>query len=468
MTMKILFIASECAPIAKVGGLADVVGSLPAALRRLGIDVSIVIPFYGSAKLAESPSKFKRGLSVKFSGRQEGFDVWQTFLTSGAADKPVPVYLIQNNRLFAKNIYFEKDATPGGGEKEAASFLFLCAAGVELAKILKTDILHCHDWHTAMTPLLIKKQGLKAKTVLTIHNLQYQGIYEAALVNKLLDENFHGDVNCLKTGILSADIVTTVSPSYAKEILTPEFSAGLGRVLKKRGDSLVGILNGIDTTEFDPQTDRYLKTNYGPRGLENKKQNKEFLQKTCFGGSDEKIPVFGIISRLADQKGFDLVMEIFDSLMKEKLQMVLLGAGLDKYESFFKKKSDEFGGRFFAKIGFDEGLARQIYAGADIFLMPSLFEPCGLGQQIAMRYGTVPVARAIGGIKDTVEDKKSGILFKNYNVAEFLAAVKKALNLFRDQNAWKQMQICGMGKDLSWEKSAGQYLKLYRRISTTP
>lgn len=468
--MKVLFIASECAPIAKVGGLADVIGSLPKTLKNLGIDVSIVIPFYGSIKRNDDLILFEKDLRVNFDGKKQPFDLWLTHL-----DK-VPVFLIKNDEYFSGKIYLEKDASSGGNKKEASRFLFLSTAAILAAQILKTDILHCHDWHTAIIPYLKKRKNNKVKTILTIHNLGYQGIYPAKVVNRFLKTNFTEDVNCLKSGILNADLITTVSPSYAKEILTKEFGFGLQEYLKKRKKFLVGILNGLDLEEFNPENDPYLEKNYSINKLGDKAENKEFLQRQYFKNIDERIPILGLVSRLAEQKGIDLIIKVFAQLMKQNLQFILLGMGIPKYENFFVKKSNKSPQKFFAKIGFDEKLAHQIYAGADIFLMPSFFEPCGLGQQIAMRYGTVPLARAVGGIKDTVKNIKpkvakeqlsegTGFLFEKYDAQEFFLTIKKTLKAFDNRKQWQQIQINGMRQDFSWKKSAKIYLSLYKKVS---
>jgi len=450
--MKVLFAASECAPIAKVGGLADVVGSLPKYLKKMGVDVSILIPFYGVVNL----KKEKR----KLVSKEEKFNLWQTFLP----ESRVPVFLIENNNYFKGDVYIESDASSGGSEMEAKRFLFLSAAAIEVAKILKIDILHCHDWHTAIVATLPKNKNIK--TLLTIHNLQYQGIYPSEIVNKLLGTNFSGEVNCLKEGILNADFINTVSPNYAKEILTSEYGYGLENFLKQRKNNLIGILNGIDTEEFNPKTDKNLKANYSLLDIEKKEENKIYLQKKYFKETNPNIPVLGMVSRLASQKGIDLIKEIFPLLMKENLQFILLGTGAREYEVFFEEKKKEFPQKFWTKIGFDDNLARQIYAGADIFLIPSLFEPCGLGQLIAMRYGTLPIARLVGGLKNTVT-KETGFLFKNYNEQEFLQVIKKALRVYKNKKIWEKLQKNGMKNDFSWEKSAKEYLKIYKKLMVT-
>ncbi|XOA42834.1 MAG: glycogen synthase [Candidatus Nealsonbacteria bacterium] len=469
--MKVLFVASECSPIAKVGGLADVVGSLPKALKSLDVDVSVILPFYKVVKIKKSKLRLvKRRIPVFFNQKEESFNLWKTFLPKSR----VPLLLVENNKyFFGKGVYIESDASSGGSEKEAARFLFLSAVGIEIAKMMKANILHCQDWHTALTPYLIKKESYKIKTLLTIHNLGYQGIYKNKTVNKLLGTIFPGkQVNCLKLGILTADFINTVSPSYAKEILTRKYGAGLQKYLKKRKKHLTGILNGLDLEVFNPKTDPFLKKRYSWKNIKDKKYNKIYLQKKCFKKVNLKIPILGIVSRLADQKGFNLIKGIFRYLMKEELQFILLGKGSPEYERFFKRVSKRFSGKCYAKTAFDEELAHQIYGGADIFLMPSFFEPCGLGQQIAMKYGTIPVARAVGGIKDTVFSAKikgnrvkgNGFLFNRYSKRDLLKVIKKALGFYEKKDIWKQIQINGMKQDFSWKKSAKKYKSLYQRI----
>lgn len=469
--MKVLFIASECSPVAKVGGLADVVGSLPKALKLLGVDVSVILPFYKVVKIKKNKLKLiKRKIPVFFNQKKQTFNLWQTFLPKSK----VPLLLIKNNKYFSgKGVYVESDASSGGSEKETARFLFLSAASIKIAKLMKANILHCQDWHTSLIPYLVKKEGYKIKTLLTIHNLAYQGLYESETVNKLLGTVFPGKkVNCLKLGILTADFINTVSPSYAKEILTKKYGAGLQKYLKKRKKHLIGIVNGIDYDFFNSETDSFLTKNYSWRNIEDKTYNKILLQKKCFKKTNLKIPIIGIISRIADQKGFDLIKSIFKNLMKENLQFVLLGKGLPKYESFFKTASKRFPKRFFAKIDFDEELAHQIYGGADIFLMPSAFEPCGLGQQIAMKYGTVPVVRAVGGIRDTVFPVKisgkkvegTGFLFNRYDKKYLFNLIKKSLSFYNKKGIWQKIQINGMKQDFTWKKSAKKYKSLYKRI----
>lgn len=458
--MKILFVASECTPIAKVGGLGDVIGSLPKALKKIGVDVSVLIPFYGIVKLKKEKMKLAlKEAEIQFGGKTEKFNLWQTSLP----ESDVPLFLIENKNYFKGNVYIETDASSGGSEEEAKRFLFLSLAATKIAEFLNTDILNCHDWHTALIPFLIKKQGGNLKTLLTIHNLGYQGIYSKKIVNQSLGINFADDVNCLREGIINADFINTVSPNYAKEILTPEYGEGLERELQKRKVNLIGILNGLDEEQFNPKSDHYSKKNYSVDSLDDKSENKTYLQAEYFKKIAPEIPILGIVSRLTDQKGINLIIELFAELMQKNIQFILLGQGKVPYGDFFKNALRKFPGKFFTKIGFDEKLAHQIYAGSDIFLMPSLFEPCGLGQLISMRYGTIPIARATGGLKDTVKTN-SGFLFEKYNAQEFLKAIERALEVYKNKVEWRRMQESGMKQDFSWEKSAKEYLKIYNKL----
>lgn len=462
--MKVLFVAAECSPLVKVGGLADVIGSLPLALKESGIDVSILLPFYETIKLKEKELKLVlEKVPVIFDGKEEKFDLWKTFLPNSE----VPVFLIKNDKYFKGGAYIESDDSSGKVKGEAGRFLFLSAAGKEITKIFKIDVLHCHDWHAAMIPFLLKREKINIKNILTIHNLQYQGIYSCEVVNELLDTNFTEEVNCLKEGIANADLITTVSPSYSKEIMTKEYGSNLEEFLKERKQDLTGILNGLDVKRFNPETDPNLKTNYSLDNIAKKKESKEYLQKKYFGETNLNTPILGIISRLAEQKGINLIQEMFSSLMKENVQFVLLGTGNKEYEKFFREKNKEFPQKVFADLTFNMKLARQIYAGADIFLMPSLFEPCGLGQLISMRYGTVPLVRATGGLKDTVKEsgtEQTGFVFKDYNSKKLLETTKRALHAYEDKKAWEQIQKNGMSQDFSWRNSSKKYIEIYKKL----
>jgi len=459
---KILFAASECAPFAKVGGLADVIGSLPKALKKIGADVSVILPFYGKIKIEKEKTKvLKEKLSIFFDGEKRFFNLHQSFLENSN----VPLILVESEKYFEGDIYLTEDASSEGSEKEAERFFFFSKVAIKTAEILNFSIIHCHDWHTGIIPFLAKKNNLKFKTILTIHNLGYQGIYDSKIANRFLGSEFQNDINCLRIALSGADIITTVSPNYAKEILTPEFGFGLEEKIKKRKKDLFGIINGIDEEQFSPKEDSYIAQKYSEKKLDLKKENKKFLQKEYFKKVDLSVPIIGVISRLAEQKGFDLIRDSFERLMKKNIQLIILGKGMKEFEDFFQSKNKEYPGKFFAKIGFDENLAHQIYAGADMFLIPSHFEPCGLGQLIAMKYGTIPIARAVGGLKDTIEHKKTGFLFEKPESQELLNAIKDSLSFYRKEKIWKKIQTEGMKQDFSWQNSAQKYLEIYRDLT---
>jgi starch synthase len=479
--VKVLFVASECTPIAKVGGLGDVIGSLPKALKDLGVDVRICLPKY--AIIDFKKYKFElinRDIKVK----DEKVKIYQGFLPESEprslGDK-VPVYLLENEKYFGENgVYFEKSAFVSS-LKEIERFLFFSQAILEIFSALnwQPDIIHCHDWHTAIVPLLLKTKTwkLEPKILLTIHNLANQGEWKVAEIFDFLDlkdseieslkirNGEDGNFNIFQQGILNSDLLNTVSPNYAKEILTKEYGEGLENSLLQRKKELFGILNGIDYTFFNPETDPDLKKNYSKKNLEGKIENKLELQKVLNFKKDPRIPLFSFIGRLTPQKGIDLIIKIIPELVKMDCQFVFLGVGMENYEKKLLELSQRYPQNISAQIKFDPVLAQKIYGGADIFSMPSRFEPCGLGQMIAMRYGTIPIARQTGGLTDTIENKKTGFLFKEYKAEAFLETIKTALNLYQDKKAWQKLVKEAMKKDFSWKKSAREYLKLYQVLT---
>ncbi len=468
--MKVLITASECSPFAKVGGIGDVIEALPKALNKLGVDVTIAIPFYNGLNIEENKlSLLYKDIPIFFENQQQTFNVYKSFLPNSK----IPILFIDSPKYFStKGIYVERDASSGGSDIEASRFLFLSRASIRIAEIIKADIIHCNDWHTALIPFLIKKENKNIKTILTIHNLGYQGIYSNQTVNHFLGTNFSEQINSLKWGILKADLITTVSPNYAREIMTPKYGFGLENTLDQRKNDLSGILNGIDYQDFNPQKDRFINKNYSVKNLKDKEINKFYLQREYFKRIDPDLPIISIVTRLATQKGIDLILEILPQLMNQDIQFILLGRGAQDYENFFIAANKRFPNKFIGKIEFNEKLAHQIYAGADIFLMPSLYEPCGLGQEIAMRYGTVPIVRNTGGLRDTVfpvkiKNKKvkgTGFMFDQYHPQAFLDKIKEALDTYQKKNIWKQIMINGMEEDFSWKKSAQQYEKLYQKL----
>ncbi|MFH1255185.1 MAG: glycogen/starch synthase [bacterium] len=442
---KILFLSAEVTPLAKVGGLGDVAGALPQALNKLGVDIRICLPFYGMIDQKKYPAeKIISRLPAPAGDKNQAVDVWETYLP----ETDIPVYLIKHDFFNSKEIY----------SHDLERFSFFTRAALEAAEKLnfRPDIVHANDWHTAMAADFIKQLNRqnsffsKTKTLYTIHNLANQGITKTK--------------NYMAEGILNSDIINTVSPTYAKEILTKEFGAGLENILFKRKSRLYGILNGIDTAFFNPETDSLIEQKYSQKNSKEKTVNKIALQKQLGLAQNEKTALVGMVSRLVWQKGVDLISEEFSRL---DCQFVFLGTGEKKYENALLKMAEKFPSRFSARIKFDEKLAHLIYAGSDMFLMPSRFEPCGLGQMVAMRYGTVPVVRATGGLADTVNGK-NGFAFKKYSSQELYKTINKALNVFyKDKKTWDRIKINGMKSDFSWDKSAREYLKIYEKIALT-
>lgn len=465
--IKILMAAAEAAPFAKVGGLGDVVGSLPPALTGLGCDVRLIMPLYGSIDRKKYGLKKKISrIAICVNKHDRAIDIYEGRLPQTR----VPAYFIEEPEYFgAKEVYTKKN--------NAERFLFFSLACLYTLPHLKfrPDIIHCHDFHTALIPDLLRAHNFSyyrdAKTVFTIHNLNYQGAsglevlstggLSSRALKSLSRDARDGDINFMVQGVLGADAVTTVSPTYAAEITTRAYGADLDNILRLRKDGLAGIVNGIDTELFDPAKDKFIKKNYSASVLSDKTVNKLDLQKKLGLPVDAKIPLAGMITRLVSQKGLELIDE---KCARLGCQFVFLGTGKRQYEDGLRKLARKYPDKFSAQITFDLRLAQEIYAGSDIFLMPSRFEPCGLGQMIAMRYGTVPVARATGGIADTV-DGRTGFLFKNFAAGALRSCLNKALGTYRRQpRLWAKMQTAGMRKDFSWNKPAREYLKIYRRL----
>ncbi|MFH1367460.1 MAG: glycogen/starch synthase [Patescibacteria group bacterium] len=486
--IKVLFVAGELTPLAKVGGLGDVIGALPKSLVKKGVDARIVIPKYGIVEEKKyGLKKIAADISVPFAGQEEKISIYESLLPGSQ----VPVYYIDNLKyLGGGGVYFEKDASSGGSSRECQRFTFFARAIPEIFEKLEfwPDIVHCHDWHVGLVPFLLKEMGKKdgrfgkIKTLLTIHNFAYQGKYNYDEATGYLNLKKDGDleeilthfdaqtINYLQQAIAYADLINTVSPTYAREILTPSYGEGLNKFLAKRKKDLSGIVNGIDAEIFNPETDPNLACNYSLNDLQGKSDDKIDLQKITGLTINEKIPIFGLVGRLADQKGVDLLAPLLSDLTKKGCQFIILGAGLTKFEEIVRKMASDYPDNVFAKIAFDAALAQKIYAGADFFLMPSRFEPCGLGQMIAMRYGTIPIVRATGGLSDTVEEftpetgQGTGFRFNNFKADEFLASVEKSLEIFQNKESWRKIKENAMRQDFSWERSGGQYLKLYQKL----
>jgi len=467
--MKVLIAAAECAPFVKVGGLADVVGSLPKALHKLGVDVSVVIPCYEEVKSStpKHPPKAEstgQEFKVKFGGT-ETVEVYEAKLP----DSEVPIYFLENQKyLSSGGIYFSKDAV-AGSQEEIQRFAFFSQAVAEFAGD-QFDIVHCNDWHTGLVPGLLEAPA----SVFTIHNLANQGFSDLSILknfdsitseSELIKWDAADDnLDLMLQGITAADLVSTVSPTYAKEILTPEFGEGLHGVLKAREGRLYGILNGIDTQVWNPGTDPKIEFNYSLKeGLAGKVANKIYLQRELGLKVDSEAPVIGMITRLAAQKGLDITLEGFEEILSLGGQFVVLGVGDAKVEEELRIKMKDEGN--FAFINrFDEELAHRIYAAADLFLMPSKFEPCGLVQIIAMRYGSLPIVRKTGGLKDTVEDGKTGFVFEEYSTEALIEVIERAVGRFGVENVqFRQMIAKAMRQDFSWDASAREYLQLYQK-----
>ncbi|RJX19791.1 MAG: glycogen synthase GlgA [Ammonifex sp.] len=478
--LKILVVSSEAVPFAKVGGLADVAGSLPKALaigiEEQGNDVRLVLPLYkhieGTEYLTDFPVPLAGELRtcILRKGRLDAHHKGKT--------ESVPVYFTGNyNYFFREGIYAFPD--------DAQRFAFFCYAVLEMLPRLgwQPDVIHCNDWQTGPIPLLLKTQYKsnpfykRTATVFTIHNLQYQGNFPPETLELFnLDKDyfvpelleFYGTFSFMKAGILYADVINTVSQTYAKEIQTPAMGEKLDGVLRMRSKDVHGIINGINYHEFNPATDPRIHRNYDLNSIEEKMENKFALQKEM-GLPFKDVPVLGIVSRLVAQKGFDLIDEIADELMHLDIQLAVLGTGDHYYEQVFEKLRQTYPKKVGVVIGFNAILAQRIYAGADIFLMPSRFEPCGLGQLIAMRYGTIPIVRATGGLADTVTEfspttvSGNGFVFTEYNSRELYAAIARALKLFRDNpEMWQRLVKKAMSIDFSWARSAVEYIQLYR------
>lgn len=472
--LKILIVASEVVPFAKTGGLADVAGSLPKALAVQGNDVRVVLPRYGSIEGLSTVTDFP----VQVGNRKETCIVRSSGIEAknNGSSTTVPVYLLDNYHYFHRDGYymFHDD-----GER----FAFFNMAVVNLCEKLNfiPDVVHCNDWHTGMIPLLIRNREREkpawkqVSTVYTIHNLKYQGNFPKDLLNVfgLGDEQYHpqglefyGNMSFMKAGIVYSDVVNTVSDTYAKEIQTAEMGERLHGILKKRKNDLFGIVNGINYHEFDPKTDPRLYRNYDFSDPEGKRENKYALQRELGLEVSDKA-LIGLVSRLVHQKGLDILYQSMNRILTMGFQFVLLGTGDKFYEEAFANLGIEHPGTVSSTIGFNSVLAQKIYAGSDLFMMPSLYEPCGLGQLIAMRYGSIPVVRKTGGLADTVMDydektgSGNGFVFTGYSSKELLDAAKRAGNLYGNKNAWQRLVRETMEMDFSWNRSAGLYTELY-------
>ncbi|MFS1517490.1 glycogen synthase GlgA [Bacillus sp. SCS-151] len=477
--MKVLFAVSECVPFAKTGGLGDVAGALPKELKQLGTDIRVMLPKYGTIPIQyRKKMKKEANITVQVGWRQQYCGI------ESLEQDGVTFYFIDNE------YYFKRDFILYGHYDDGERFSFFCQAVLASLPILdfKPDVIHAHDWHTGMISYLLKEKYSKVpfyekiKTVFTIHNLQYQGVYPKEILPELFGLNeqsfastsleFYGNVNFMKAGIVTSNVVTTVSPTYKHEVQTPYYGEKLDGVLRDRKQSLVGILNGIDDQSYDPKNDPYITKNFDRTSIDSKVLNKQHLQEHFSLPVRKKTPVIAMVTRLTQQKGIDLLINIFHELMQEDIQLIVIGSGDHQYESFFNEMVNHYPDKCKAYIGFHEELARMIYAGADLFLMPSLFEPCGLGQLIAMRYGVIPIVRETGGLNDTVEsfnEEKmtgNGFTFTNYNAHDMLYTISRALSYYHKTDLWNKLIIEVMGRDFSWAQSAFKYNQLYADLMT--
>jgi len=476
--MKILFAASEVAPFIKTGGLADVAGSLPQALAREGHEVKVILPLYeGIGDNWREQMTLRANFSVSLSWRQVYCGVFE----------------LERDGVtfwFVDNEYYFKRFQLYGHFDDCERFAFFSRAVLETPGQLDwaPDIIHCNDWQTALVPVYLLEDKYRipqlsgAKTVFTIHNIEYQGRYGDQVLEDVIglnrsyfNENMlaqFGDVNLMKGAILASDFVTTVSPSYAQELRTPFYAHGMDGVINQQAHKLEGVINGIDVELYNPAKAAGIASNFSTRALvKGKNECKAALQKEVGLTEDSNVPIIACVSRLVGHKGFAMVTEVLHEIMEMDVQMVVLGTGDWQYEEAFRAAQEQYPGRFAAKLTYSAPLSNMIYAGADLFLMPSVSEPCGLSQMIAMRFGTIPVVRETGGLKDTVipynkyEGTGRGFTFANINAQDMLWVLREAVELYgSSKKAWRALQKAGMTADFSWDNSAKQYISIYERI----
>ena len=478
--LKVLFLTPEADPFAKTGGLADVAGSLPGALKRLGADVRMVLPFYRVVQ----EGGFRTDPVVENLKVSLGTDTLTADVMESRTVDDVPVYFIQREDMYNRpNLY----GNPKGDYYDNLErFSFFSQASLRFMENLpfRPDVVHCHDWQTGLASALLKASSLyrDIPTVFTIHNVGYQGLFPAQkmVLTGLPAPDFfqpqgleyYGNISFLKAGIVYSEAITTVSPSYAREIQTAEYGRGMEGILSYRRDSIHGILNGVDYRIWDPATDPLLPANYSPRNLDGKIAcKKSLIQDMGLDLSLENGPLLGVVSRLDKQKGLDLLIEILDDILDLQLGLVVLGTGEKPIQDTLKNAARKHTGRLAAKIGFDNELAHRIYAGSDMFLIPSRYEPCGLTQMYSLKYGAAPLVRATGGLDDTIADfnpdtsEGNGFKFQAADPREFFDAIRKAVTLYKNPDAWKKLILNGMKADFSWDRSARTYLDLYTSLA---
>lgn len=475
--MKVLFVTSESNPFIKTGGLGDVMGALPQALNKLGVDARVVLPKYKHMKYEYTKNlEFIKWFMVPVGWRNQYCGIFKY------EHKSVTYYFIDNE------YYFNRDGLYGYGD-DAERFAFFDRAVLCFLKEIgwAPDIINCNDWHTGMIPVLHKLEYVrdpfysKIKTVISIHNLLFKGTFSADILPNYFGYDYmpmangsvelYGGASFLKGALNYSDAITTVSKSYAEEIKTSQYGEGLDGLLRARSSHLTGIVNGIDYEEFNPKEDNLIFKNYNYSDLSGKTENKLLLQKELGLPQKEDTPMIGLVSRLTNQKGCDLIISIIDRLLQNDIQVVILGTGDYLYEETFKNLQYRYPDKISANIRFDNTLAHKIYAASDIFLMPSLFEPCGLGQLIALRYGSVPVVRETGGLKDTIYPYNqytgigNGFGFRNYNANELMGTIEYAISIYNNNKAaWKEIVRQAMESNNSWDRSANEYKHLYESL----
>ena len=475
--LKVLHVASELTPIAKAGGLADVVGFLPKELaEEFHIEIKIVMPKYKNYDIQNFPAELiMEDIKVNgFKDKSIKISVWKTYLP----ETIVPIYLVESNKYFSGTGVYNHVIQ---GMPKQTSFYFLCKVALELLKAFDwhPNIIHCHDGMIGLLPRFLKEKSnydfyKKIASVFTIHNLQYQPWIDFSLLGNLgfkkkyfkdTKEYFKNNkVNVMADAILNADMINTVSPNYAREVLTKRYGAGLHQLLKKKKYAFTGILNGVDYSNFDPRTNEDTPVKYWIDSLDKKVENKLILQKKFGLTQSPDLPLICAVTRLTEQKGLDLIEDVLKDLVDMGAQFIILGSGLERIEKIFIKAEKKYPESVEAEMEFNANLAQTIYAGSDMLLMPSRFEPCGLSQIIAMRFGTIPIVRKTGGLADTVRDGYTGFVFRHYDKNAFLWALSRAVDVYYNQkDQWKKMQIRAMKKDFSWKQSAKKYIWLYKK-----
>ena len=480
--MKVGFISSEVYPFTKTGGLADVSGALGKYLGENGVDIRVITPLYAQSNVRSAdfhPVDFLQGLSVSFNHRKLYYSVYTAILPGSST----PVYFIDCPELY------HRDSIYTNHEDEYLRFAFLNRVSIEIFQYMNwaPDIIHCNDWQSALIPLYLKtlykwdKLFKNTRTLLTLHNVGYHGNFPLHVVHELgltdfmpLLDDFdtrQGRFNFLKTGVIYADMLSTVSKTYAREIQTPEYGHGMEAMLAYRSQRLVGIVNGVDYTEWNPETDREICKNYGLKTLNLKAENKACLLNELKMPYHFQQPLIGMVSRLVEQKGVDLIAEVMEGLLEDfSFQLIVLGSGEERYERYFYGLQARNPERVFFYSGYNNTLAHRIEAGADIFLMPSKYEPCGLNQIYSLKYGTIPVVRKTGGLADTVKaydwqtQQGTGFVFEHYNAAGLRWALEHALNTYAHPEAWMKIRIQAMKEDFSWDRQVQEYLSLYQKL----